>query len=169
MNTCFSTSLKDLFLQPFSKCRFTFCLVCGCYFRNVSCVCVCVRGGHPWLIPHACALTTHIHAENTHTHAHHPALNHSPQELSVFIFGEPRVLVCCSLSSFNIQYNLPFLHLPWLERKHFLRGPFSSSFWPFPEYSPLGTKEKRCGEGGEKKRKTHLFKLVQEQEIHKTP
>ncbi len=54
---------------------------------------------------------THTSAE-THMHARHRALNHSPQELSLFIFGEPQVLVCCSLSSFNIQYNLPFLHLP---------------------------------------------------------
>lgn len=70
MNTCFSSSLKPLFLQLFSKCRFTFCLVCGCYFRNVSC------GAPPTYPALMCAHHTRI---NVHARAPHPALNHSPQ------------------------------------------------------------------------------------------
>lgn len=33
-------------------------------------------GGHPWLIPHTCALPTHTLMQK---HTQHPALNHSPK------------------------------------------------------------------------------------------
>lgn len=84
MNTCFSTSLKPLFLQPFSKCRFTFCLVCGCYFRNVSCG---GGGGTLRLILHACALTTLAQTqERTHRHMHAAQpLTTPPRAFSVYL------------------------------------------------------------------------------------
>lgn len=70
----------------------------------------------------------------------------------MFIFGGPRVLVCCSLSSFNIQDNLPFLHPPWLKGYHF--------YWTVPggRYSslPLDT-EKGSGWGKKKNKGSDFF------------
>lgn len=100
----FPKSLKPLFLQFFSKCSFTFCLVCGCYFRNVS----CVRG----------APLTSPARVRTHQNAHKfrctsPSLQPLPQQLSVFISGEPLHSESFA-SSFSVQwpYNLHFHHLP---------------------------------------------------------
>lgn len=43
-----------ILLKVFSKCRFTFCLVCGCYFRNAS------WGRAPLAYP-ACSCTRQTH------------------------------------------------------------------------------------------------------------
>lgn len=71
MNTCFSTSLKRRLLQTFWNVRFTFCLVCGCYFKSVSwgrCT--------PWFFPLVHTYSGYTNA-CAHTHTDHVAFNHS--------------------------------------------------------------------------------------------
>lgn len=63
MNTCFSMALSLLFHQSFSKDRFIFCLVCGCYFRK------CFTGGTPLDIP--CTQSLWVPSP---THLNQPAL-----------------------------------------------------------------------------------------------
>lgn len=162
MNTCFSTSLKALFLQPFSKCRFTFCLVCGCYFRNVS------WGGHPWLIPHACALTTHTQMQK-HT------CMHTTQPLTT----PPKSFQCLSLENLGFWFVVLSPHSTssticlfstcpdWRERI-FIRVPFWSSPGYFQNILHSNKREKG-GRGEKRKGKLILFKLVKGQEFHKIP
>ena len=151
MNTCFSTSLKALFLQPFSKCRFTFCLVCGCYFRNVS------LGGHPWLTPHACALATHTHeCRNTHTHTIQP------------LTTPPKSFLCLSLENLGFWFVVLSPHstssticlfstcLDWRE-SIFIRVPFFFNLVLLARIFSTWTKEKGRGKKG----------FVQGQEFHK--
>lgn len=132
MNTCFSSSLKPLFLQLFSKCRFTFCLVCGCYFRNVSC------GAPPTYPALMCAHHTRI---NVHARAPHPALNHSPQSFHCLSMENLGFwLVVLSPHSTSSTACLFSTCLDWGENFFFFlinfnKGTFSIWFFPLPEYS----------------------------------
>lgn len=144
----FPRSLKALFLRLFSKCRFTFSLVCGCYFRNVS---KGEKQGTPDLSHTRAHSPDALECSNRHACTPSGPWPLPPRAFCVYLWRTSGFLVCCSCSSFNIQYNLLSLHLLLIGgEKSFSFSIRLNFFYPILVVSrtPSLEKKKRSVRGG---------------------